>query len=342
MRALRRQRLAPLDRTVPGTNTIRKAIVGRPVRRPDAVTLLMSGLVLMWGSAFAGLRALGSELDPFQLTWFRYVPFLAFFGVWLVVARRERFGQVNGADWVRFAAAGALGVLGYHFPLNIGLHGEEGITAATAAILVATTPLWTLFYALVLRQERLDLGRAIGSLVAFAGVVVVVLLAPVGGASVGNLQRAGIAMLAPMLWGAYSLVAKPLIGRYGGLFTTGVAFCIGTAMLLPLGIAYGTAPLRGLDAGLWAWLLFIAVGATVGGYAIWNHALKQRSATEVTTWIYVIPVVATAAGWLFEGERVTAWFVLGAALAIGGVFLVNRARVRAAARPLLPAIETRS
>lgn len=311
--------------------------------KADAVDALMLALVLTWGVAFAAIKELGQVLDPFQMTWFRYLPFLVLFGLWLPVARRSRFRQVRGADWPRFAVAGALGVIGYHFPLNWGLAVSEGgvaVSAGTGAILVATTPLWTLLFAVVAGQERFDARRAAGSLVAFAGVAIIVFLAPVGGARLTVAAKALVVLLAPLCWGAYSLVAKPLIGRYGGLFVTGLTFCLGTLMLLPLGIRYGAAPLVGFTPALWAWLLFLSLLSTVGGYAVWNHALKHRQATEVTVYIYLVPVVATLAGWLVVGEAVTLWFLLGAALVLVGVVRVNVARAPPASPPVADATKT--
>jgi len=315
--------------------------LGRRVARAvDTVDALMVALVITWGLAFAAIKELGHALDPYQMTWFRYLPFLVLYGLWLPFARRKRFGQVAGGDWPRFALAGALGVIGYHFPLNWGLDATEGgaaVSAGTGAILVATTPLWTLLFAVAMRQERFDAGRALGSAVAFVGVVVVVFLAPVGGAQLTVARKALVVLLAPVCWGMYSIVAKPLVDRYGGLFVTGLTFCLGTLMLLPLGIQYGAAPLRSLTPELWAWLAFVSLLSTVAGYTVWNHALRHRRATEVTIYIYLVPVVATLAGWAVVGEAVSLWFLVGAALVLAGVVQVNRSRRRGQALHAAPA-----
>lgn len=321
----RRSRLGRLGRSKRSSRKLRGAPVPRQV---DAVDAQMAFLVVMWGTAFSAIRALGEVLDPYQMTWFRYAPFLAFFGVWLVVRRRRRFLEVTGADWLRLTAGGILGVLGYHLPLNWGLAADaaQEVTGATGAILVATTPLWVLVIAVLSRQERFDGRKALGSGVAFLGVLVIVLLGRDGQLSLN--PRSAVIVIAPVSWATYSIVCKPLTNRYGGLFVTGVTMCLGTLMLLPLGLDYGVEPIRRMDAGLLAWLAFLSIGSTVLGYALWNHALKHRSATEVTAFIYVIPLVATAAGWLILDERVTAWFLLGAALVLGGVVWIQRARLR--------------
>jgi drug/metabolite transporter (DMT)-like permease len=101
-------------------------------------------------------------------------------------------------------------------------------------------------------------------------------------------------------------------------------------------VTYGVAPLRALDAGGWAWLAFLALLSTALGYAMWNQALKLRSASAVSAYVYFNPVVATVVGVLFFHETLTPLFLLGSALVLGGVILVNRARQAAAALPPRP------
>jgi drug/metabolite transporter (DMT)-like permease len=106
---------------------------------------------------------------------------------------------------------------------------------------------------------------------------------------------------------------------------------LGTFTLLPLAVSYGIAPLAALRPGDWAWLAFLALLSTALGYAMWNQALKTRSASAVSAYVYFNPVVATIVGVAFLGESVTPFFLLGSALVLGGVILVNRARQAAAA-----------
>lgn len=298
----------------------------------DRTDALLAVLVVIWGSAFPGIKVLGEVLDPYQMTWFRYAPFPILYGAWILVRRRATFAQVTGADWIRMTVVGAVGVLGYHFPLNWGL-ADSGdgvsVTAATGAILIATTPLWTLLLATVTGKEKPTWLAIVGSLVAFAGVGVVVFLGR-GQAELSVARKALVILLAPISWAIYSVYTKPLIQRYGGLFATGLTLSLGTFTLLPLGFGYGTEPLADFAPRHWAWLGFLALLSTALGYAMWNHALKLRSASQVAAYVYFNPVVAAVVGFAFLHERLTGWFVAGSVLVLAGVLLVNQARLQAA------------
>ncbi len=297
-------------------------------RRWDGTDAWMTFLVVMWGTAFVSIRELSDKLDPFEMTWLRYVPFLIFFGIWMALRRRERFALVTGPDWLRFTAAGFLGVLGYHIPLNWAMSDltpGTPIGPPTAAILVATTPLWTLLFTAAVGQERFDARKALGALVAFIGVVIVVLRGT-GDGDVDVVGKALIAMLAPILWAMYSIVAKPLIGRYGGLFVTGLTMCLGTLAFLPFGVSRGLAPVQRLDGLELFWLAYLSIAATLVGYTIWNQALKRRPASEVTVYIFAVPVVATIASVILLDQAITWWLLLGGVLVLGGLWQIHRAR----------------
>lgn len=295
----------------------------------DRTDAMLALLVLIWGTAFPGIKVLGEVLDPFQMTWYRYALFPVAYGAWMLLRRRDVFAQVAGGDWLAMGLLGMVGVIGYMFSLNWAMHGERGITAATAAILVATTPLFTLLLSVAAGKERPTWMAWTGSAVAFAGVAIVVFLGK-GHVEFTVATRALVGLLAPMSWAVYSVYTRPFVHKYGGLFTTGATLSVGVLALLPLGVWYGVEPLRDLEAVHWAWLAFLSLLSTILGYAMWNEALKHRTASQVSIYIYFNPVVAALVGVAFLHERLTGWFLAGAVLVMAGVVLVNQARVRAA------------
>ena len=295
----------------------------------DRTDAMLAVLVVIWGTAFPGIKALGAILDPYQMTWYRYALFPVAYGAWMLLRRREVFARVAGRDWLAMGMLGVLGVIGYHFALNWAMDGEEGITAATGAILVATTPLFTLLISVVAGKERPTWLAWLGSAVAFVGVAIVVFLGK-GHVQLTVALRALVGLVAPVSWAIYSVYTRPLIHRYGGLFTTGATLSIGVFALLPLGVWYGVEPLREMQPIHWFWLAWLSLLSTILGYAMWNQALKHRTASQVSVYVYFNPVVAAVVGVVFLHERLTGWFLAGAALVMAGVVLVNEARVRAA------------
>lgn len=294
-------------------------------------------VVLIWGTAFPLITEVERALDPFQLTWYRYLPFPILYGAYLLSRRSAVFASVAGRDWIVMLGLGAIGVIGYHFPLNWAMdpHRAGALSGAAGAIIIATTPLWTMLLAVVVRKERYNARAALGTLVAFGGVGLVIGLGQEGGAAGGIPLAASavVALLAPIAWAIYSVYTKPLIAKYGGLFVTGVTLSLGTFTLIPLGLQYGVAPLADLDGLQWFALAFLALLSTALGYALWNNALKHRAASSVAAYVYFNPVVATIVAVFFFQARLTLFFLVGGALVILGVYLVNRARALATVAP---------
>jgi drug/metabolite transporter (DMT)-like permease len=295
----------------------------------DRTDAMLALLVVIWGTAFPGIKVLGEVLDPYQMTWYRYALFPVAYGAWMLLRRRAVFATVAGGDWLAMGSLGIVGVIGYHFALNWGMHGDEGVTAATGAILIATTPLFTLLISVVTGRERPTWMAWVGSAVAFAGVAIVVFLGK-GQVELSVAGKALVVLVAPLSWAVYSVYTRPFVHKYGGLFTTGATLSVGVLALLPLGVWYGVEPLRALQPIHWSWLAFLSILSTILGYAMWNQALKTRTASQVSVYIYFNPVVAALVGVTFLHERLTGWFLAGSALVMAGVVLVNQARVSAA------------
>lgn len=305
----------------------------------DGVNAWMTGLILVWGTAFVAIRALGTVLTPIQITWFRFLPFLLLFGTWLLIWKRDRLRSLTRKDWGMYTFVGLLGVFGYHIPLYYGMQDGgplpgPGAGAGLAAVLVATTPLWTLFFSVISGKEIFDKQRAAGSVVAFVGVLIVILFGK-GTADLDLAAKAAVVLVAPILWSLYSILGKPLVDAHGGLFFAGLSMCMGIIFMIPYGFWVGFSPLAAFDTGMWLWMIYVSLAATVAGYAVWNHALQHRRPSEVTSWIYFIPVIATFASWAILGETPTLWFIAGSGLVLFGVWRINKARTAAAATSLI-------
>ena len=100
----------------------------------------------------------------------------------------------------------------------------------------------------------------------------------------------------------------------------------GGLMLLPPFVATsGVADLAHLTAAGWAGVLFLGLACSGLGYLLWYGALERLEATRVAALLYLEPLVTLAAAVLLLGEPVGLLTVLGGALVLGGVSLVQRA-----------------
>lgn len=298
-----------------------------------------------WGASFLFIKWGLEGLSPGQVALARLLFGTLFLGAWLAVTRtalpRDR------GTWGHFAV---LGVLFCFVPFTLFAFAETRIDSGLAAILNATTPLWTLGMVLLfLPTERVTTRRIVGLLVGFAGVVVVALpqVTGLGGtdALVGQLACLGATACygAGLVWVRRFVLPRgvgPLVIAFGQV-SCGLAWSVlaspvlsWTPVDLTTRVVLGMVALGVLGTGL-AFVLNTAVTAGLG-------------ATFASTVTYLSPVIGVALGALLLAERVGVEEVVGGTVvvlgvAVGqGVLRVRRARPAAVAEgpgavPVTPA-----
>jgi drug/metabolite transporter (DMT)-like permease len=129
---------------------------------------------------------------------------------------------------------------------------------------------------------------------------------------------------------AYTLIGRRLLVGIDALTTTTVTAAVGGLALAATSLAVEgpaafAAPLHA-EPRVWLALAFLAIGSTVLAYAWYFEGVAALGAGGAAAYISLVPVfgVATSALWL--GEPIDAPLIVGGALAVGGMLLMNRAR----------------
>lgn len=302
--------------------------------RQDAVlTLALLATILVWGSAFTGIKVLVQYMDPAEVAVFRFlfgaVPFL---GLWIAKRRAWRRPRPMGARGaLRILFLGALAVPAYHVTLNWGEQmltttASHDVAAGVSALLVATTPGLTFLLAVPALGERATPRRFAGLLVALVGVALLVLWGRGVPTEPAAIRGGLVVLLAPASWAVYSILIKKELRNLGPLELTTYSLLAGTVLLAPFSLRgiWDAAPNLPLEA--WVWGVWLGVAATFGGYVVWNVALQHWDATRVSTFVYLAPLAAVAWAVLLVDERVTWAMVLGGALILFGVWLASGRR----------------
>jgi drug/metabolite transporter (DMT)-like permease len=214
--------------------------------------------------------------------------------------------------------AGLSVVTVYHLALNAG---ERTTTAGTASVVIAAAPAMALTMSLGIGLERFSRRRAAGLAVAFAGVVVVIVLGSGQTVSLHSVRGPLVVLVAAASFAAYNVLVKPLLGRFDAVAVSAAASLAGTVALLPFGIAGTAGRLADLSAGDILLVLYLGLVCTLAGYVLWTVGLRSLDPSRAVAYLYGVPVVAVAVGALTLGESVTAWLALGGLLVVGGVAL---------------------
>lgn len=278
-------------------------------------------LALLWGPSFLFVKVAVQDIPPLTLVAVR-VSLAAVMLYGILRAQGHSLPKL-GSIWKHFAV---MGFLYNAAPYVLLSWGQQYIDSAPAAILIGTTPLFTMILAhLFMANDRLTSTKTVGVIVGFGGLVV--LLAP---ALLGGLQAT--------IWGL--LAAVVAAASYGGAIVyaqiklRGLPPLVGPTAQLTMAAIY-LLPLsfvveRPYAMSLPSWsaigsLLLLTVFSTALAFVIYYRAMEISSATTLSMVTYMIPIVATILGVIVLHERLGWNAYLGCVLVVLGVMVVNGA-----------------
>ncbi|PCI45380.1 MAG: EamA family transporter [Moraxellaceae bacterium] len=257
----------------------------------------LSAFTLM---AIAG-RELSSDLNTFQILFFRSAISLAIISLWLSITgwhviKSDQLMVHGLRNFTHF-----LGQYGWFY--GIGL-----IPLAEVFAIEFTVPLWTAIIAAMMLKEKINPGRSVAIVVGIAGVIV--MLRP----GIEIINPASIAVLAGAVCYAFAhTLTKKLSGHDSPL---SIIFYM-SLMQLPLGLIPSLLDWQTPSGMMWVWLLIVAACALVAHYCL-AQALSLADATIVVPMDFLrLPLIALI-GFLLYEEMID-WFVFaGACLMVSG------------------------
>jgi drug/metabolite transporter (DMT)-like permease len=281
-------------------------------------------LALIWGSAFLWIKLADRGFSPVEVTLARLALGAAVL-LAIVLARREAIPR-SGRLWAHIAVAA---LFANAVPYLLFAVAEQHVDSATAGIINATTPLWTMVMALAVRhQKSVTSWQAAGLVVGFAGAVLI--FTPWRTAS-GLVSAGGLECLAASVSYAVSYIYMDRFLARRGIGAVVLSACqlLVAAVQLAIALAVAGAPAPRVTAGSVTALAVLGIVGTGFAYVLNYQIITSEGATVASTVTYLLPVVAIVLGVLVLGETVTVITLAGIALVLCGVALTRR-RVKAA------------
>lgn len=278
--------------------------------------------MVLWASAFVGIRHLGHDFTPGSLALGR----LLVGSVCLaVVALWRPWVQPTRQEWWAIAAIGALWFGIYNLALNLG---ERSVDAGTAAMLLQISPVLIAVLAALFLGERFTRNLVIGLALAFSGVVMIGFSHP--GGHQASLIGVALCVVCSIVYSVSVILQKPMMARLPAAQLTWLACVVGAICCLPW-LPSLVTDLRAAPAASIGWLVYLGAFPTAIAFTTYAYALRHMSATGLGVTTYIVPPIAIVLGWLLLDEVPPPLAYAGGVLALVGVAIARRkGRVAAA------------
>ena len=284
--------------------------------RRDLAELLL--LAALWGGSFLFMRVGAGEFGPAALLFVRVAGAAALL---LPIALARGEGGALRRHWRELAV---VGLLNSALPFACYMVAALVLSAGLAAILNATTPLWTALIAWAWLGDRPGRVRAVGLAVGFAGVVAVGLQnASFRPGEHGVSAAAGIALclVATLCYGVAASYAKKRLAGVPPMAVAGGSQLAAAAMAL--GPALWWWPATNPGATAWGAAAMLALACTGLAYWMYFRLIGRIGPAKAVSVTFLVPAFAVAWGALFLGEMLNAATVAGCAVILAGTALAT-------------------
>lgn len=274
------------------------------------------GLSLIWGTSFLFIKILLNVTEPVQVVFLRCLLGALILYAIMLIKRLE-------ANWRRLPwfPLVVVGLLNAAIPWTLIALSELSIKSSTAAVLNATTPLWTSLIGFAFFSKGLSKKQWFGIVFGFIGILILMNF-HVNRLLSESFIGVGTMLVAAICYGISFQVVKRYLDKVSILVISSVTLTIGF-------VATGVYSLfeYGFPAtvfGSWQSLLaIIGLGVFGSGIAyLMNFYLVHQSGPEFASFVtYLVPVSAMFWGWLILGEPLSSHLIIGLIFIFGGVYL---------------------
>jgi drug/metabolite transporter (DMT)-like permease len=227
------------------------------------------------------------------------------------VASDRRAPIARGDHWRLFG----LSIIGIALNQTLFLMGLRWTSPFSTSLLGATIPVFAAGLAVLFGKERLRLRTVIGLSLAILGVLSLI--------GIGSIDRGAILVaLNSLSYAAYVVLSRDVVLRVGALRAVAWIFTYAALLFAPFGMPAMIAQLPILTGRGWMFVLYILALPTIVAYLLNAWALARTSATMVTVYIYLQPLIAAVLAWAQLGHGISKRAWLAAVLILVGLGVV--------------------
>ena len=293
-----------------------------PAARNVSPYLLLTLTPLFWSGNWIIGRALHHDVPPMAMTFFRWffaIAILAPFAIPHVV----RQWPIVRANARRLLVLGAIGIGSHNALAYLGLNYT---TATNGVILNSFIPVMIIAIAWIFLRERLTAVQLAGVAVSLAGVMAILSGGSLAALAAFRLNGGDLLVILSMaMWSTYTILLRWRPAQLHTLSFLFVIAVVGDACMLPVWLAEHALGRQ----IVWSWGAFaaivsVALFSSVLAYLFWNRGVAEVGPQVAGLFVHLMPVFGVLLAWLFLGEQLRLFHVVGIGLILAGIGITSR------------------
>lgn len=282
--------------------------------------------VLCWGCSFISSKVLmeGAGMTPVEVFVYRFS--IAYLLILCFTIKNIR--SRSRKDEIQFAICGVCSGTLYFLMENYALMYTS---TGNVSLLSSISPIFVAILVSIIYKTRMRRGEITGSVVAFAGVALVIFSESISKGLGIQISPLGdiLAISCALSWAIYSIAVKNLLPFYDTFFITRKLFFYGLITSIPLlliqpeplhfGVLFDTTQPKYLMN-----LLFLALMCSTMAYLLWNESMKIIGPVSTNNYMYLQPPVTMIAGCWLLGETIYPFGYVGCVLVLAGLLIADK------------------
>jgi drug/metabolite transporter (DMT)-like permease len=279
--------------------------------------------VIIWGGTFIATKIALREVSPATIVWLRFGMGVIVLG--MILALRKQFAIPEKSEWLYFAMLGFFGVMLHQW---LQANGLKTAQATTTAWIIASTPVFIAILSWLVLKEKLGWLGVSGIALAALGVLLVVSKGNIPALFTGREGTIGdlLVFISAPNWAVYTILSRRELARHPAARMMFYVMLLGwlfTAVWL-FGFGPGLSEIGQLTSKGWGAILMLGILGSGLAYIAYYDALQVLPASQLGAFLNIEPLVTAILAAMMIGEAITAISLIGGAIIIFGVWLVNR------------------
>ena len=236
---------------------------------------------------------------------------------------KEKWVKVKPGDWKKLIGLGILANVLYQLAF---ISGVKLTTAGNAAVILSTSPLWTVFLQSRIYKYKVEFITYLGLVISLVGIILIILgsgkrIELGGGALIGDC----ICLAAAIFWSLQTNLQKPVLSDYPITQLALIMTIVGALGLSIFSLPYViTHDIFKVNFSYYLSAVVSGVFAIAISNLLWSYSIKKIGAGRTSNYQNLVPILAIVISYFTLHEKILSIQIIGALVTVLGVYLAKR------------------